>query len=109
MVNKNYIVINENKIKTFRWLFYISLLQLLACFIFPIILFRTQVQLYIEILIALTLGLLFGLYFLGVNIYGIFIDKRRRPIYIVIIIFISVWTVWTIITWLYIEHMHYLT
>jgi hypothetical protein len=109
MANKNDIVINENKIKTFRWLFYISLFQLFACFIFPIILFPIQVLLYIEMLNALTVGLLFGLYFLGVNIYGTFIDKRRRPIYIVIIIFISVWTIWTIMTWLYIEHMYYLT
>jgi len=108
MVNKNDKVINQNKIKTFRWLFYISLLQLLACFIFPVILFPVQ-ALYIEIFIALTVGLLFGLYFLGVNIYGIFVDKRRCPVYIAIIIFVSVWTIWTIITWLYIEHMYYLT
>lgn len=109
MVNKNEIVISENKIKTFRWLFYISLLQLLVCFIFPIILFPKQVLLSIELLNALTVGLLFGLYFLGVNIYGIFIDKRRRSIYIAIAISIGVWTIWTIITWLYIEHMYYLT
>lgn len=109
MVNKNDMVINESQIKTFRWLFFISLFQLLACFIFPVILFPIQVLLYIEILNALTVGLLFGLYFLGVNIYGILIDKRRRRIYIVTIIFISVWTIWTIISWLYIEHMYYLT
>ena len=109
MANKNDIVINENKIKTFRWLFYFSLFQLLACFMLPVILFRVQALLYIELFIALTVGLLFGLFFLGVNIYGIFIDKIRRPLYIVIIIFISAWTVWTIITWLYIEHMYYLT
>jgi len=109
MVNNNGIVIDENKIKAFRWLFYISLFQLLACFIVPAILFPNQVLLYIEILNALTVGLLFGLYFLGVNIYGIFVDKMRRPIYIAIIIFVSVWTIWTIITWLYIEHMYYLT
>jgi hypothetical protein len=109
MANTNDIVINENKINTFRWFFYISLFQLLVCFIFPIILFPIQVLLYIEILIALTVGLLFGLYFLGVNIYGIFIDKSRLSLYLGIIIFISVWTIWTIITWLYIEHMDYLT
>ena len=108
MVNKNDIVISGNKIKTFRWLFYISLLQLLACFIFPAILFPVQ-ALYIELFIALTVGLLFGLYFLGVNIYGIFIDRKRRTVYIVITIFIGVWTIWTIITWVYIEHMYYLT
>jgi hypothetical protein len=109
MVNNNDIVIIENKIKTFRWLFYISLFQLLLCFIFPIILFPIQVLLSIELLIAHTVGLLFALYFLGVNIYGIFIDKSRLRLYIVIIIFISVWTVCTIITWLYIEYMGYLT
>jgi hypothetical protein len=109
MENKNDTVINENKIKTFRWLFYFSLFQLLACFIFPVFLFPIQVLLSIEILIVLTVGLLFGLYFFGVNIYGLFIDKRRSPIYIVIIIFISAWTIWAVITWLFIEHMHYLT
>ena len=109
MVNRNGMVINENKIKTFRWLFYISLFQLAACFVFPAILFPAKVLLSIELLIALTVGLLFGLYFLGVNIYGFFIDRRRRPVYLGIIIFIGVWAIWTIITWLYIEHMHYLT
>lgn len=109
MVNKNDMVTNETRTKTFRWLFYISLFQLLACLIFPIIMFPKQILFYIEMLNALTVGMLFGLYFLGVNMYGIFIDKRRRPIYIVITIFIGVWTVWTIVTWLHIEHMHYLT
>jgi hypothetical protein len=109
MANKSDMVINDNKIKTFRWLFYISLFQLLACLTFPIILFPIRVLLSIEILNALTVGLLFGLYFLGVNIYGMFIDERRRPIYIAVIMFISAWTIWTIITWLYIEHMYYLT
>ena len=109
MTNKNDNVIDDNKIKTFRWLFYISLFQLLVCFTFPIIMFPMQVLFSMELLIALTVGLLFGLYFLGVNIYGLFIDKSRRPLYIGIIIFISVWTIWTIISWLYIEHMDYLT
>jgi len=109
MANKNDMVISENKIKTFRWLFYISLFQLLACLMFPVIMFSKQILFYIEMLNVLTVGLLFGLYFLGVNIYGIFIDKRRRPIYIGITISISMWTIWTIITWLYIEHMYYLT
>ena len=109
MENANDIAINENKIKTFRWLFYISLFQLLACFLFPIILFPIQALFNIEILIALTGGLLIGIYFLGVNIYGTIIDKRRRPVYVVIIAFVCMWTIWSIITWLYIEHMDYLT
>lgn len=100
---------NDNKVKTFRWLFYFSLLQLLACLVFPVFLFSSQVLLSIELLVVLTVGLLFGLYFLGVSIYGLFVDKKKRPIYIVIIILISVWAIWAVLTWLYIEHMRYLT
>jgi len=109
MANQNDVVTSQTRTKTFRWLFYMSLFQLLACLIFPAIVFPKQVLFYIEMLNLLTVGLLFGLYFLGVNIYGILVDKTRRPIYIVMIVFVSMWTVWAIVTWLYIEHMHYLT
>jgi hypothetical protein len=109
MVNENDLVTNETRTKTFRWLFYMSLFQLLACLIFPAIMFPKQILFYIGMLNALTVGLLFGLYFLGVNIYGVFVDRTRRPIHIVMIILVSIWTVWAIVTWLYIEHMHYLT
>jgi hypothetical protein len=102
-------VVKENRIKTFRWLFYLSLFQLLTCLILPVILFPIQVLLYVEIFIILTVGLLFGLFFMGVSIYGTYIDKNRLHLYIGIIIFISVWTIWAIITWLYIEHMHFLS
>ena len=109
MVNENSKEISQNKIKTFRWLFYISLFQLLVCFAVPIILMPIHSLLIIEILIALTIGLLFGLYFMGVCIYGIFVDKSRRRLYIAIVSFVGVWTIWSIITWSYIEHMSYLT
>jgi hypothetical protein len=102
-------VTDESRTKTFRWLFYLSLFQLLACFVFPAIVFPKQILFSMEMLNALTVGLLFGLYFLGVNIYGVCVDKARRPIYVSIIIFIGLWTLWTIVTWLHIEHMHYLT
>lgn len=105
-------MISENRVKTFRWLFYFSLLQLLACFAFPLIFFRIKILrtlLVIEHLNALTVGLLFGLYFLAVNIYGLFIDKQRRPVYIAITIYICMWSIWAVITWRYIEHMRYLT
>ena len=109
MVDANSIEAKEIKIKTFRWLFYISLFQLLVCLAIPAILIPIYVLLYIEILIALTIGLLFGLYLMGVCIYGIFADKSRRRLYIAIVSFVSVWTIWSVITWLYIEHMRYLT
>jgi hypothetical protein len=109
MGNNKHASMSENRVKTFRWLFYLSLLQLLACFAFPMIMFPMRIMPVIEILNALTVGLLFGLYFLAVNVYGLFIDKKRRALYTAIIVFISMWTIWTVITWRYIEHMRYLT
>ena len=99
----------ENKVETFRWLFYLSLFQLLACLTLPLLLFPGQVRFSIELLVVLTVGLLFGLYFMGVSIYGLFIDKTRRTIYSVIIILISLWVIGAILTWIFIERMPYLT
>jgi hypothetical protein len=100
---------SKYRIKACRWLFYISLFQLLACFAFPAIMFPASILLPIGLLNALTVGMLFGLYFLAVNIYGLFADKRRRPVYVAIIVFICMWVLWTIVTWRFIERMRYLT
>jgi hypothetical protein len=108
VANDNNMVTKENRIKTFRWLFYMSSFQLLVCFIIPVILFPIQVLLPIELFIALTVGLLFGLYSLGVNIYGIFIDKRWRTLYVVVTAIISLWIIWAVFTWVFIDRMHYL-
>ena len=97
-----------SRIKTFRWLFWISLLQLLAFFIVPVFIFPGAYILHIELISALTLGLVVGLFFLLVNICGLFIDKLRRLLYIVMIIFIALWFLWAIVSWLYIEHMDYI-
>jgi len=112
MVKREYTSINENRVKAFRWLFCFSLFQLLACFAFPLIFFRIRIiniLIILEFLNALTVGLLFGLYFMAVNIYGLFVDTKWRPLYISVIIYISMWGIWTVITWRYIEHMLYLT
>jgi hypothetical protein len=109
MENNKHATLNENRIKTVRWFFYISLFQLLACFAFPMIILPMRILLPIELFNALTVGMLFGLYFLGVNIYGFIVDERRRSLYMTIIVFICMWTIWTVITWRYIEHMRYLT
>lgn len=108
MTGKNEMVTKENKIKTFRWLFYISLLQLLVFFIVPIFIYPMEYLFYLEILAALTLGLVFGVFFLGVNIYGLLVDSRRRRLYIMMTILISAWIVWSVISWWYIQHMDYL-
>ncbi len=100
----------DNKVKTFRWLFYISLLPIIFLFIFPIVVFPIPMKiiLSLEILAALTVGVLFALFFLGVNIYGLFADKYRKQLYIVMIVLMSVWVLWAAISWKYIEYMDYL-
>lgn len=108
MSNADSIATKENKIKTFRWFFYVSLLQLTAYFVVPIFIFPPGYILHIEMISALTLGLVVGLFFLLVNISGLYIDKRRRSLYIVIMILIAIWFLWAVISWLYIEYMDYI-
>ena len=109
MINRSNILI-DNKVKTFRWLFYISLLPIIFLFIFPIVVFPIPMNiiLSLETLAALTVGVLFALFFLGVNIFGLFADKYRKRLYIVMIVLMSAWVLWAVISWTYIEYMDYL-
>jgi len=108
MTDDNNTAIPEYKIKTFRWLFYISLLQLLVFFTVPILIYPAKLLLYGLILAALTVGVIFALFFLFVNIYGLFVDKNRKPLYIIMVILMSGWITWSVISWLWIEHMDYI-
>jgi hypothetical protein len=49
-----------------------------------------------------------ALFFLLVNVCGLYIDKSRRLLYIAMLIFIGLWFLWATISWLYIEHMDYI-
>ena len=98
------------KTRTYRWLFYMSVFSIVFFLIFPILVFPIpfNIIIYLEIVAALTVGVLFALYFLGVNIYGIFADKHRKRLYVVLIILMSAWIIWAIISWKYIQYMDYL-
>lgn len=109
MARNRHMTLGESRIKAARWLFYLGLFQLLACFAFPAIMFPARVLFTLELLNALTVGMLFGLYFLAVNIYGFIVDRKRRSMYLTIMTLICIWAVWTVITWRYIERMSYLT
>jgi len=98
----------DDRIRTYRWFFYISLLQVLAFFIVPAFLFPIRYLFHIEIIASLTVGLVVAFFFLLVNICGLFIDKVRRPLYSAMIIFVGFWFVWATISWSYIEHMTYI-
>ena len=108
MTNESNTTLHDYEVKTFRWLFYLSLFQLFVFFLVPSLMVPLSYLFYLEILAALTVGVLFALFFLGVNIYGLFVDKRRKKLYIVMIIIMTSWILWSFISWLYIEHMDYL-
>ena len=108
MTSESNITLQKQKVKTFRWLFYFSLFQLFVFFLIPSLMVPLSYLFYLEILAALTVGVLFALYFLGVNIYGLFVDKRRKKLYILLIIIMTAWIMWAFISWLNIEHMDYL-
>ena len=98
----------DYRIVTYRWVFYISLSQLVAFFAVPALIVPSRYVLHILIIAALTLGLIVALFFLMVNIFGVFMDKIRRPLYISLIIFSLLWLLWALISWSYIEHMDYI-
>lgn len=108
MLDESYNLMKENKIRTFRWLFYLGLFQLLAFLAIPVFIFPFEFIVDLELLAALTVGIIFVLFFLAINIYGLFIDKSRKPLYIIMTILMGCWIVWTVVSWLYIEYMDYL-
>lgn len=98
------------KVKTFRWMFILSIIPIFCLFTFPLIIFRfpIKVTLRLELLGILTVGVLFALFLLGISIYGVFIDKHRKHLYIFMITLMIVWVLWACFSWTYIEHMDYL-
>ena len=98
----------EYKIKTFRWLFYLSCFQIVVFFAVPALIYPASIMFDMEIMAALTVGVLFALFSLLVNIYGLFIDKNRKLLYIIMAAVMSGWILWAAISWMYIEHMDYL-
>jgi hypothetical protein len=99
---------DEKRIKTFRWFFYISLAQLLAFFVVPAFVFPFKLVYHIEIISALTLGLVVVTFFALVNVCGLFMDRGRRRLYLSILIVIGMWYLWAVISWTYIDRMGYL-
>ena len=113
MASQSNTVSGESRVKTLRWLFYICLVQLMAFFIVPtfsMIRSGTPIELlpYIQILAALTVGLIFALFILVVSVCGVIIDRQRRTLYVATTVLMSAWILWAIISWSYIEYMDYL-
>jgi len=98
----------ENRVKTFRWYFYIAVAQFLLYFIVPWFLFPRRVIVDIEIISALTLGILVGAFLLLVALLGLFLDRTRRIVYVATLSGIAVYFSWALVSWAFIEHMDYL-
>ncbi|UCE24664.1 MAG: hypothetical protein JSU74_01020 [Candidatus Zixiibacteriota bacterium] len=102
------VVTGENRIRIFRWFFYIGLTQQLMYYIVPAFVFPKRLLIDIEIVSALTLGLLVSVFFMLVNIAGLFLDKSRRVLYGLILAVLTTYLIWVIVSWAYIERMDYL-
>ena len=99
---------SANHTRTFRAVYYISLMQLLAFVVVPIFIFPAEYLLTLEILSALTFALVVGMFVFLVSIAGLLLDTGRRKFYMVSITAIGLWFVWAGVSWTYIEHMDYL-
>lgn len=110
MSNKQGFVNQSNKVKTYRWLFYLNIIPIICLFVFPIAVFPIPFKsmFYLEMLGALTVGILFAFMFLLVNIICLLMDQRRKFLYVGGIIFTNAWILWAIISWKYIQYMDYL-
>jgi hypothetical protein len=105
--NEN-VMVNENRIKTFRWFFYIGLSEVVLFFAVPSLGFPIEYVPYILAIAALTLGLVVAVFFLLVNVCGLFVDRKRSLLYASMIAVMTLWLLWATVSWSYIEHMNYL-
>jgi len=102
------LVRTESRVKIYRWYYYLALTQFLLYFIVPMLIFPGRVIKDVEIISALTLGLLVGLFFLLVNLLGLFLDRERRVLYIASVSVIAVYFSGAFVSWSYIEHLDFL-
>lgn len=98
----------ESTIRTFRCVFYISVIQLVTFFLVPAFVYPHEIRLHIMVMAALTFGLIPGLYFLIVNLAGIFIDRAHRRLHVSLSVAVGLWFAWAAVSWAEIEHMQYL-
>jgi hypothetical protein len=98
----------NKRTKTFRWYFYVALTQFVMYFIVPILIFPGKVIKDIEVISALTFGILVGVFFGLVNVLGLFFDKSRRRLYQSILLLLTLYFLWAIVSWSFIERMDYL-
>jgi drug/metabolite transporter (DMT)-like permease len=99
---------SESRVKIYRWYYYLALTQFLLYFMVPMLIFPGRVIKDIEVISALTLGLLLGLFFLLVSVLGLFLDRKRRARYIASASVIAVYFLCAFVSWSYIEHLDFL-
>ena len=95
----------ENRIKTYRWYYYIALTQFLMYFIVPMLIFPRHIIKDVEIISALTLGLVVGMFFLLTSVLGIVLDRQRRSFYLFSASAMGVYMLAALIAWSNIEHL----
>ena len=98
----------KSRVKTYRWYYYFALTQLLLYFIVPMLIFPARIVKGVEVISALTLGPLVGLFFFLVSTIGLFLDRGRQVLYIVSMSIIVLYFFGVFLSWAYIEHLDFL-
>lgn len=99
---------HESRIKIYRWYYYFAVTQFLLYFIVPVLIFPGAVVKNIEVISALTLGLPVGLFLLLVSVAGLFLDRKRRGLYIATASVVAIYFSAAIISWSHIERLDFL-
>ena len=98
----------SNTIRTYRWFFAFSLLEVGMYYLVPALQFPPRYVFHIELISALTLGNVVMVFFLLVNIGGIIIDRERRSLYLGLLVFACLWLGLVVMTWANMERWDFL-
>ena len=99
---------SENRVKIYRWYYYFALAQIVLYFTVPLIVFPGRIVKGAQVISALTLGPVVGLFFFLVSTIGLFLDKGRRALYITTMSVMALYLIAVILSWAYIEYLGFL-
>jgi len=96
------------RIRLFRMFFAICLFQACLYYVVPAVQFPPGYVFHIEVVSALTLGNVVTVFMLLVNIAGLVVDRRLRPLYASLLVFGCLWLVVIAVTWSRLERWEFL-
>lgn len=108
MAEADLMALRARRIRAFRCFFWVSALQVLLFFLVPALTFPVAYVLHVEIISALTVGLVVAVFFGMVNLCGLAVDRRRRLLYGATLVVVGSWLIWAAVSWTFIHRMDYI-